>query len=72
MNTLKLKAVMVLNKETGGDLAKVLGITRGTLSLKMNDKGAEFTQGEICKIKDHYRLSPEDVDSIFFTSEVSN
>ncbi len=71
MNTLKLKAVMALNGETSGELATFLGMSRSTLSLKMRDKGAEFTQGEIAKIKDHYRLTAEELDSIFFADVVS-
>ena len=36
-------------------------------SNKINENGTEFKQGEIAKIKDRYKLSPKDVDSIFFS-----
>ena len=40
--------------------------------MKLNETGgAEFTQGEIQAIKQHYDLSPEDLDGIFFAKEVS-
>lgn len=71
MDTKRLKAVMTLHGETAGDLAGFLGITRGTLSLKMNEKGAEFTQGEIAKIKAHYGLTAADLENIFFNEIVS-
>ena len=68
MNTQKLKAVMALNGETSGELAAHLGIARSTLSLKMREKGAEFTQSEIAKIKSHYNLTAEELEGIFFTA----
>lgn len=68
INKAKLKSVMALNQDTGLTLAKALGISSSTLSAKINEyKGAEFTQREIKICKDRYVLSPEEVDSIFFT-----
>lgn len=53
--------------DNGGQLAKYLGITRGTFSLKLNEKnGAEFTNKEMIKIKERYKLTPDQVDLIFF------
>jgi len=67
VNTAKLKSIMVLHGDTGAILAKALGITPQSFSLKLNEKnGAEFTQNEITKIKERYSLSPEDIDTIFF------
>ena len=57
---------MVLNGDTNKDLAELLGISEQSVSGKINEKGTEFKQGEIAKIKDHYNLSPEQVKSIFF------
>lgn len=72
MNKRKLEAFMKLNGDTGSSLAEYLGIARPTFSLKINENGAEFTQGEIAKIIDKYSLSAEDVSDIFFASQVSN
>ena len=48
------------------------GKSRTTLSNKMNEtNGAEFTQGEIAKIKERYNVTTEEVDEIFFTTKVS-
>ena len=66
MNTNKLRAKMALNGDTGGILSKVLGLSQQRFSAKLNDKNAEFTQGEIQVIKDRYNLTPKEVDEIFF------
>jgi len=72
MDINKLKSKMALNGDNGGDLANYLGISRTTLSSKMNEtNNAEFTQGEIQKIKERYSLNSKEVDEIFFNSKVS-
>lgn len=72
MNKNLLESVMKANGDTGTILAKHLGIARGTFSAKINEtNGAEFTQGEISKIKLRYELCADDVDKIFFNSKVS-
>ena len=68
----ELEAVMKLYGDTGADLAAYLGIARSTFSAKINEtNGAEFTQGEIMRIKERYNLTPEKLSTIFFTPEVS-
>lgn len=72
MNKYKLEAVMKLNQDTGQTLSDYLGIARQTFSNKINKtRGAEFTQNEICLIKERYHLSANDIDEIFFDSTVS-
>lgn len=72
MDRRKLEAVMVLNGDTNGTLAKALGIAPQTLSRKKNGTdGSDFTQTEITLIKQRYRLSSDEIDSIFFTPAVS-
>lgn len=66
MNKAKLKSVMTLHGDTNKDLADLLGISKQSVSCKINENGTEFKQGEIAKIKDRYVLSPEEVDAIFF------
>ena len=67
MNKLKLEAVMKLNGDNGTLLSAFLGIARSTFSAKLNEtNGAEFTQGEIAKIKTKYDLSAQEIDDIFF------
>lgn len=72
MDINKLKSKMALYGDNGGDLAEYLNISRSTLSGKMNEtNGAEFTQGEIQKIKERYDLNSNEVDEIFFNAKVS-
>lgn len=70
MNKALLESKMKLYGDTGGSLADYLGISRSTLSAKINEK-AEFTQKEISLIKTRYELSADEVDGIFFTQIVS-
>lgn len=67
MNKKLLRSIMALHGDTNKDLAEMLGISEQSVSGKLNEKGTEFKQGEIAKIKDRYNLSPNQVESIFFT-----
>ncbi len=72
MNKLKLESIMKLNGDNGTKLAAFLGIARCTFSAKINEtNGAEFTQSEICKIKEKYHLTALETSSIFFEAKVS-
>lgn len=72
MDGKKLKSILTLNGESQQDLADVLGLSAVTVSYKINEsKGREFTQSEIRKIKEHYGLTAEQVDDIFFNHFVS-
>ena len=66
MNKAKLKSLMALHEDTNKDLAELLNISEQSISAKINENGTEFKQGEIIKIKDRYKLSPVEVDAIFF------
>lgn len=68
MNKLRLEAVMKLHGDTGTSLARFLNMARTTFSAKINEtNGAEFTQGEIARIKEKYSLDPDDIAAIFFS-----
>ena len=72
MNSKELKIEMMRHNETGEHLSGYLGISRQTLSNKMSEKqGAEFTQSEISKIVEHYKLSSDRMMEIFFAQEMS-
>ena len=64
-NTTALRAVMHRNGETLAQLADLLGLTEIQLRKKL--EASSFTAKEINTIKDHYRLSAEQMDLIFFT-----
>lgn len=67
MNRELLRSIMVLHGETNKDLATLLDITEQSVSAKINEKGTEFKQGEIFAIKEHYNLTAEQVEAIFFS-----
>lgn len=71
MNTNKLKSKMALFGDTGNTLADALDISPQRFSAKLNEKSAEFTQGEIQIIKERYKLTAKEVDEIFFDKKVS-
>ena len=62
-----LRAVMTENGDNYDTLAKKLGMTVSTLSNKINEKSNNgFTQPEILKMKELYKLSALQIDRIFF------
>lgn len=71
MNKPLLRSIMALNSDTNNSLAKHLGIAPLTISLKINNKGAEFTQSEIMSIAKKYELTAEQINQIFFVEKVS-
>lgn len=70
MNTLLLKSKRALFKVTQKDMADKLGITHVTYSLKENGK-LEFTRKEISTISKVLNLKLEDINEIFFDSEIT-
>ena len=71
MNEKELRAVLARHGDTAKTLAENLGITEQTLSAKIRGI-QDFWRHEIVLIKKRYRLTKEEVDTIFFASEVSN
>lgn len=67
MNSLMLRSVMVMHGDTNKDLAELLGISEQSVSNKINERGTEFRQGEIAKIKEKYNLTAGQVEDIFFS-----
>ncbi len=67
MDTNMFKSKMKLHGDTNAVLAEAIGLSAQRLSAKINEtKGAEFTQGEIQRIKERYNLTNDEVDNIFF------
>ncbi len=65
MNKNLLESKMKLFNDSNVTLAKFLGITPQALSSKTNER-TDFKQCEIVKIKERYKLTPEEVNNIFF------
>lgn len=71
MNENELLIEIQKHNETIEQLANYLGIETQTLERKMSDDtDSDFTMGEIKKIKEHYNLTSERVDEIFFNLEL--
>lgn len=72
MNKRKLNAVMQLHGESQQNLADYLKMSLSRLNAKINEyRGVQFRQNEIAAIQEHYGLSAEEVNEIFFASLVS-
>ncbi|MBR2703908.1 MAG: helix-turn-helix transcriptional regulator [Clostridia bacterium] len=66
----KLRGMILYKNDTIPELAKALKMSQATLSHKMNGK-TEFSRQDIMRIKNRYGLTPDEVDNIFFSDEVS-
>ena len=64
-DTRAFKAAMVLANKTMDHLAEALGISRTTLSNKVNNK-SEFTASEISALSSELNLDGSQQNSIFF------
>lgn len=62
-----LESKMKLFGDTNVTLAKYLNITPQTLSAKKNG-GADFRKNEIVKIKERYKLTNDELNTIFFAN----
>lgn len=72
MNRRLFKSVMALNGDNQKDLSEFLGITEQTFSRKLNENNDNgFSQSEIKKIVQKYKLDADQISQIFFSSEVS-
>lgn len=61
----KLRSYMVLFEDTTTTLAEHLGISRQTLSGRMNGRSS-FKSDEIVRISERYHLSSDEIVDIFF------
>ena len=67
LNKNLLVSKIKLHGDTQEDLAKYIGISLTRFNVKLNEtNNAQFTQGEISKIKEKYNLNGEEVNAIFF------
>ncbi len=70
MNTLELKARMVLKEKTADDMCAALGISRSAWFRKTTGT-SEFTQSEICTMRKELDLDDHETALIFFNQKVS-
>ncbi len=67
----ELKSLLAKHGHTQVDLAKILGVSLSCVNAKINESNTQFNLSEITCIRNHYKLSAEDVERIFFGDEVS-
>lgn len=67
-DTRKLRAALALNGITAGDLAEKIGLSKQSMSYKMNNL-REFRVKEITAISEVLNLSLEEREAIFFADE---
>lgn len=68
-DTKELKIALLRSDMTASELADAIGISRVSLSYKMNNL-RQFTVPEISKIAEVLNLSVSDKDRIFFAKQV--
>lgn len=69
MNKTAFRAVMVFNGDDQKKVADALGISAQTVSDKLNGI-TDFKQSEIQALAERYKLTPAQVDEIFFGGEL--
>ena len=62
----RLKGKLAEAGETQDSMARVLGLTAGTVSRKMQDGGKDLTVSQIHALSDWLGLRADDIVSIFF------
>lgn len=68
MNKQMLAGILAAHGDTQATLAAILGLSLSRINAKINANRAQFTQAEITEIKNHYGLTANEVDNIFFAS----
>lgn len=68
-NTLKLRALIIENNLTNETVAKKIGISKQSFSMKVNNK-REFKASEINKLAILLKLNTADITQIFFANFV--
>ena len=68
-DTVEFKIALVKIGMSMNELAKKIGISRTSLSYKVNNK-VEFTAKEICAIRNCLNLTEAEMNKIFFANDV--
>lgn len=68
MNKNMLNSILAKHGDTQSALARLLGLSLSRVNAKINANHAQFTQAEIAEIKNHYGLTANEVDNIFFAT----
>ena len=70
MNAALFKYYMAKNRETMSTLATALGKCKVTVSNCVNgNSNSEFNRADIQTLKARWKLTPQDIDAIFFSED---
>lgn len=69
MNIALFKYYMAKNSETMSTLAAALGKCKATVSNCVNGNNSEFNRADIQTLKERWKLTPEQVDKVFFQTD---
>ena len=72
MKFLVLKGKRVESGISQLEMAKILGISKNSMNAKENSPNCGFSVDEIKVMAKHYNLTIDDVNNIFFDSEIPN
>lgn len=70
MNIALFKYYMAKNSETMSTLAAALGKCKATVSNCVNGNNSEFNRADNQTLKERWKLTPEQVDKVFFQTDV--
>lgn len=51
------------------DVAKAIKVSATTISNRLTNKRGDFSRGDIAKLKARWKLTPQDIDAIFFSED---
>lgn len=69
MNIALFKYYMAKNSENMSTLAVALGKCKATVSNCVNGNNSEFNRADIQTLKERWKLTPEQVDKVFFQTD---
>ena len=69
MYVLLFKYLAAKNGDTMRDVAKAIKVSATTISNRLTNKRGDFSRGDIAKLKARWKLTPQDIDAIFFSED---
>ncbi|WP_302529786.1 hypothetical protein [Phascolarctobacterium succinatutens] len=69
MDVLLFKYLAAKNGDAMRDVARALKVSTATISNRLTNKRGDFSRGDIAKLKARWKLTPQDIDAIFFSED---
>lgn len=71
VNVTRLREVLAEQQITYDDVARSLGVDRATFYRRLAQQGAKFTVEEVGKLAEMLKLTPQEMQDIFFDRELA-